>query len=84
MRGHSTERASTGALEDSATVPDACPRIESFPPRTLPLTYPTRSFRHLENSPDTVSNCNGEIYRIAHPDNAESFIESDTWTEVER
>ena len=84
VRGQDTERPTTSELEDSAAIPETCPRIESLPPRALPLTYPTRSYGNLDNSPDTVGDCDGEIYRIAHPDNAESFIESDTWTEVRR
>lgn len=71
-------------LDDSAAVPEACPQIGSLPPRALPLTYPTRSYRRLQNLPDTVASCDGSTYRIVHPDEPDCYIESDTWTTVER
>jgi hypothetical protein len=64
--------------------PPDCPAVDGLPPRAFPLTYPTRSYRVIENDADLVADDDGETMTISHPDFPTAYIESDTWTEVER
>lgn len=72
------------ALADSAVPPPDCPEVDGFPSRAFPLSYPTRSYRVIDNDADLIAEGDGETIRLEHPDAPEAHIESDTWTEIER
>jgi len=72
------------ALADSAVSPPDCSAIEEFPPRAFPLSYPTRSYRTVDNGVDLDADSGAETLTISHPDRPSAYIESDTWIEVER
>lgn len=76
--------AETVAFADSAVSPPNCPPVDGLPPRAFPLAYPTRSYNVIENEADLVAEEGDETLTVAHPDVPTAYIESDTWTEVER
>jgi hypothetical protein len=80
-RGRETEET---ALADGAVPPPDCPEVEGLPSRAFPLSYPTRSYRVIDNDTDLVAETDGETLCLRHPDAPEARIESDTWTEIER
>lgn len=58
------------------------PRIDGFPDRDQPLTYPGRDCRGI-NPPDVVGiRTNGGL-RVSLPENPDATLTSDVWTEVE-
>jgi hypothetical protein len=77
-------REAAVALADSAVSPPDCPAVEELPPRAFPLSYPTRSYRTVDNDVDLEADADAETLTISHPDRPSAYIESDTWIEVER
>lgn len=72
------------SLADSAVPPPECPPVAGLTPRSFPLTYPTRSYRTVDNGIDLDSHCDEETFTLVDPDEPQAHIESDTWVPVER
>lgn len=72
------------SLADDAVQPPRCPPIESLPARAFPLTYPTRAYRLVENDPDLTTEKHADTVTISHPESSEAWVESDTWTDLQR
>jgi hypothetical protein len=72
------------SLADDTVIPSRCPSISSLPARAFPLTYPTRAYRLVENDADLVADVGDGTFRLYHPDGSETWLRSDTWTQLEQ